>query len=261
MTSTSLDKIVKSMLLKRRYPLAYYIDFLVYGASCLRELSFDLPIMPIRYAVLPVDPTNGNTIDLPNDYQDWTGVFVRRDQYLIPLIEDKALNLVPNYDSTFTIQPYSQGVATDTAAQSQINQYVGGLSAYWWMVNWDNFGENLGRQFGGMGTYLDTFREDRAKNQIKINENLLEPNILLGYISDGQDADSATQINSYCQATFEAYILWQHYLNNRTYSQNEADDMEDKYNNEVVKLRARLSDITIDKLKRVAQGNSIAIKY
>jgi hypothetical protein len=259
MTFTSLDKIVKNLLLKRRYGLHFYLDFLISAKDCIRELNFDLPVNPIRYAVLPLN--DNHAIELPDDYSDWAGVYVRRDQYLLPLIEDNSLDLVVNYDSTFAIQPYSQGVATESATQNGINQYVGGLSAYWWMVNWDSFGENLGRQFGGVGVYTDTFRENRPRNEIKINENLSIDFALLEYIGDGTDADSASKINSYAQAAVEAYCMWQFKENNRTYSEGEAQVAKRDYEQQYEILRGRLSDLSLDKFKRIVQSNTRGIKY
>lgn len=261
MTFISLDQIVKNMLMKRRYSLHHWIDFAVYVKDCIRELNYDLPVNPIRYKVLPVDATKGNTVELPNDYQDWAGVYVRRDQYLIPLIHDEHLDLVPNYDANFDIQPYSSGIATQTAAENQVQFYNGSLTGYFFMVNWNVLGENLGRQFGGVGSYSDTFRENRAANQIKINENLSISECVLEYISDGTDADSATKINSYAQAAIEAYCLWQFKENNRTYPEGEAQVAKRDYEQQYEILRARLSDLTLDKFRRIVQKNSISLKY
>ncbi len=259
MTVTSLHKIVANILLKRRYSWHYYLQFLVYAKDGLREIAFDENILTTRYKCLPVDCNNGNTAELPNDYQDYTRVSVRTGQYIRPLVEDGALQLVPNYDSNFDIQPYNQGVA-DPVTQTQ-NYSYGYASPYWWMVNWNSWGENIGRQFGGVSTYSDTFKIDKARNQIKINEDFPAEEIILEYISDGQDADSATHIDSYAQMAIEIFCMWQFYLHNRTYSQREAGDMEMKYVKERQILRARLSDLTIDKLKRIVQGNTRGIKY
>lgn len=259
MNVISLDSIVKNILMKRAYPLHYYIQFLIPAKDCLRELNFDLPIDTLRYKVLPLN--DNHAIELPGDYADWAGVYVRRDQYMTPLVEDNSLDLIPNYDSNFVIQPYSQGVATQTQSQNQINQYVGGLSSYWWMVNWDSFGENLGRQFGGIGVYSDTFRENRARNEIKINENLCITEAVLEYIGNGLDADSATRINAYAQAAIEAFCMWQFKENNRTYSESEAQVAKRDYEQQHDILRARLSDLTLDRFKRVVQRNAVGIKY
>lgn len=253
----SLDQIVKNILLKRRYPIHYYLDFIIPAKDCLRELSFDLPIETLRYQIITLNSINQG--ELPNDYHDFARVSVRINQYLHPLVEDNSLDTIPNYDSNFTEQPYSSGVATDTAATTSL--YTGYAAPYWYMTNWNSFGENLGRQFGGVGTMADTFKIDKRRNIIKVNEYLSVTEVVLEYIGNGVDADSATHVDPYCQATIEAYCMWQFYLNNRTYSQGEADDMEVKYNNQVSKLIARLSDLTLDKFKRIAQGNSVAIKY
>lgn len=253
----SLDQIVKNMLMKRGYWLHEYIKYLVYARDGLADISQDIAILPLRYKVLPVNQ-DGNTAELPNDFHDVVRVSGWVDQYIRPLVEDNNLQLVPNYDSSFDIQPYENGVA---AAQDQIVYYNGYMSPYWWLSNWNSFGENLGRQFGGVGTYADTYRLNRAANQIKINEGLSIDNVVLEYASTGADADSATHINPYAKMAIEHFILWQHYLHNRQYSQSDAERMERLYNDEKVRLRARVSDITIEKLKRIAQAAAIGVKY
>lgn len=258
MTLITLDSIVSNILMKRGYPLQYYIDFLVYCKDGMREIAFDDPIFSIRYKALPVDQ-NSNTVDLPNDYLDYSRVSAWTDQYIRPLVEDNSLTLVPNLDSNFQVQPYSNGIPSQT---QPVGYYPSGyLSPYWWVTNWNSFGENLGRFFGGVGAMSDTFRIDKTRNVIKINENLFIQNIVLEYISNGMDADSATRIDSYAQNAIEAYALWQFYLCNRTYSQGEAEAMYQHYVIERNILRARLSDLTIDKLKRIVQQNSIGVKY
>lgn len=255
MTFISLDKIVKNILLRRRYPLHYYIEFLVYAKDGLATIAKDDEILAGRYKVLPLN--DNHAIEIPTDYIDYTSVSARIGQYLQPLVEDNALNLVPNYDSDFVIQPYSSGVATDTATQ----QYNGYLSPYWWVANWNVYGENLGRQFGGVGVNSDTFKINKARNEIKINENLDVTEIVLEYVSNGMDADSATQIDWYAKDCLEAYCMWQFKENNRTYSASEAELERQKYINQRQILRAELSDLTITKLKRIVQKNSIGVKY
>lgn len=253
MTVITLDKIVKNILLKRRYPLQYYIEFLVNAKDCLRELSFDLPMQTIRYKVLSLN--DNHAIEMPNDYQDWASVSVRIGQHLHRLVPDSGLNLVPNYDANFEIQPYSSGIATDPTIQ-----FSGYYSPYWWMTTWNAWGESIGRQFGGVGSYSDTFKENRARNEIKINENLDCSEVVLEYIGNGMDSDSATHINPYCQATMEAYCMWMFKENNRTYSAGEAESAKKEYEKQYGILLGRFSDLTVDVLRRIVQKNSIAIK-
>ena len=258
MTIISLDQIVKNILMKRGYSLHWYIDFLVYCKDGMREIAFDDQIFALRQTVLPVNQTTGR-VDLPNDYQDYCRVSAWVDQWMRPLVEDNNLQLIPNYDDEFSQQPYANGIASEGIDQQVY--YTGYMSPYWWTSNWNAFGENTGRQFGGVGAYADTFRVDKANRQIKINENLFITNIVLEYISNGMDSDSATQIDSYAQNCIEAFAMWQFYLHNRTYSQNEALSMYQLYVTERQILRARLSDLTIDRMRRIVQKSAIGVKY
>ncbi len=255
MTTTSLDKIVKNILLKRRYSIHWYMELIINAKDCLRELSFDGEIEATRYVCLPLN--NNHAIEIPNDYVDWFEVGVRTGQYIRPLVEDNSLDLVPNYDSEFEIQPYSQGIAS---SNNLYQQYFPNSFGYWYMVNWNSYGENLGRLFGGVGAMSDTFRVNKARNEIKINENLCVDEVVLGYISNGLDADSATHIEAYAQECIESFCMWKFKENNRTYSAGEAEVAKQEYITQRQILRARKSDLTIDLLRRISQRNAIAIK-
>lgn len=258
MTVISLDSITKNILLKKSYSLHWWIDFMVYLKDGLRIISAD-DIPCFRAKILTLN--SNHAIEIPNDYQDYISVSVMEGQKLRPLIEDDSLNLIPNYDSNFDIQPYNQGpVAVDATINTPV-YYGGFLSAYWWSVNWNIFGENTGRQFGGVGSMSDTFRVNKARNEIKINEDLCTNCVVLEYVSNGMDSDSATQIDSYAQECLEAYAMWQFKENNRTYNLGDARVAKESYVEERQILRARLSDLTIDKFKRIVQINSIGMKY
>ena len=259
MNVRSLDSIVKYILNKRRYSLHWYLEFLLYCKEGLGEIALD-DIQVLRYKVLTLN--DNNALDLPNDYVDICRLSARFDQYLYPLVEDNALDLVPNYDSTFNIQPYSQGIASQSNTANSTGLYLYGYyKPYWFMTNWNNWGENIGRMFGGVGAMADTFRVNKARNEIKVNENLNCNEYVLEYIGDGTDADSATHIEVYARAAIEAYAMWQFKENNRTYSEGEAQVAKQDYMQQRMILRARVSDLTVDKLKRIVQQNSLGVKY
>lgn len=258
MNTVSIRQIVDNILLKRGYSNHWTLDFLVPATDCLRELSFDInDLLPVKYKVLPLN--DNHAIEIPNDYTDWTKLAYRVGQFLKPLVEDPALDLVPNFDSNFDIQPYNQGIASDPTNPNL--QWVGYSSPYWWTINWNSFGENLGRQYGGQPSYTDTFRVNKARNEIKINENLNVNEIVLEYIGNGMDVDSATYIDGYAQMTIETYAIWQFKANNRTYSPSEVEMAKQEYITEREILVARKSDLTIDRLRRIVQSNSVAVKY
>ena len=80
MTTASLDYIVKNYLLKKGYPLHWYMQFMVYAADCLRDITFD-DLRVINTKILPVNQ-NINTAELPEDYQDCQG---RVDRFPTPV--------------------------------------------------------------------------------------------------------------------------------------------------------------------------------
>jgi hypothetical protein len=261
MTVVSLDQIVKNILLTRKYSFHWYLEFLVHTKNILRELCFDCNIIAGRYQLLPVENFR---VDLPTDYVDYTRVSVRVDQYIHPLTEDDALQLVPNYNDDFEVSPYSEGVQTMPNGSGISGFYTGYAYPFstWFMTGWNNWGESVGRTFGGVGSYIDTFRVDKYANQIKINEQLCGvTELLLEYISNGMDADSATHIDAYAQEAITAGAMWQFKENNRTYSAGEAEAERQKYIQQVQILRARLSNLTIDNLKRLIQKNQRGIQY
>lgn len=259
----SISKIVKNILIKRRYPPHYYIFFLTYAKDAMRELSFDTPILPLRYKCLPVDQ-NTHTAELPNDFVDKVRVSVRSGQHVVPLVEDTNLQTIPNYDSSFQVQPYSDGVQVPDSQTDSVYGYynqTGGYAApYWWLVNWNSWGENIGRLFGGVTGYSDTYKINKLENNIKINENLSIEEVVLEYISNGMDADSATHIDAYAQMAIEKFCMWQFKEHNRTYSEGEAQIAFKDYRDEVAVLRARLNPMTLDDLKRIVDRSRSATK-
>jgi len=258
MNTTSLDAIVNNLLLKRRYSNHWYLEFLLYCKECLEELGFDGEISTFRCVVLPLN--DNHAIEIPDDYTDWIRVSTFVDGYIHPLTPDNSLNLVPNYDSNFDIQPYSSGIASSTSTTETPTYSNWAFNPYWMMNNWNMFGENLGRMFGGTGASVFTFRENRNRNEIKINEYLSVSQILLEYAGNGMTADNATHIDVQAQSTIRAYGMWKFKENNRTYSKGEAQAEEQTYIAERKKLRARKSDLTIDVLRSIVQGNSAAVK-
>lgn len=258
MTVTSLDAIVNNLLLQRRYSLHWYLEFLLYCKQCLEELSLDGEIDTFRYVVLPIN--DNHAIEIPNDYVDWVRVSSFVDGFVHPLVPDDSLNLVPNYNTNFDIQPYSSGIASLGSDAGQPEYYPSGTAAlYFWANNWNMFGENLGRQFGGSVQY-DTFRVNKLRNEIKINELFNCSYILLEYEGNGSSADNATNIDVRAASTIREYAMWKFKENNRTYSNQDAMLSYQQYTNERAKLRARTSDLTIDLLRRIVQKNSVAVK-
>ena len=252
MTTVSLDGIVRNILLKRKYPLHYYIEFMLYAQEALRELSFD-QLRSINTKSLPVN--DYNAIDLPDDYVDYCSVNLPIGQKLRQLVSDDSLTPLNAFDSNFNITEY-QTIGQTTNPLFYNNIF---LSALWNTTTFNQYGEATGRFFGiGAGRPEDTFRVVKERNQIQLNESLGASSITLCYISNGLSADAATQIDPYAQATIDAYCMYLFKENNRTYGAGEAEAARQLYIQQRLILRARVNDLTPNKLRRIVQRNSQA---
>lgn len=253
MNVISLKQIVNNILLKRNYSVHWYIDFLVYAKDALRILTED-DLMIFNTKIIPLTPYNA--IPIPNDYTDWVSVNAQVGQLVRPLVEDLNLNPLYNYDNNFQPQPYNTDT-TSNSADGQVLVYSPFLFNNWLTIHWDDYGENIGRYFGGT-SYDDTFRVIKQRNEIQINQNICLDSIILVYSSNGMNIDSATSIDGQAQECIEAYCQWQFKENNRTYGLGDAREAFNTYGNERRILRARISNMTIGKLKRISQRNTRA---
>ena len=258
MTTASLDYIVKNFLLKKGYPLHWYMQSLVYAADCLRDITFD-DLRVINTKIIPVDQTI-NAAELPSDYQDYVTVGVMVGQRIRPLTPTSTLNALINLNENlnFAEQPWNENVTSSDSNSSQL--YYGALPyAQWFTVRYNDYGENIGRSFGfGAGHQEDTFQIFKERNQIQLDQTFSVENIVLQYVSDGQEADSATQIDPYAIKTIQAYIGWQTRENNRNYNMGERQMAQNEYVRERKILRARKADWSVEKIKRIVQKNSQA---
>jgi hypothetical protein len=250
MTLVTLDQIVRNFLLKRRYPLHYYIDFMVYAKDCLRTLSQD-DLKIINTKILTVGSIN--EVQLPNDFLDYVTVGLKAGQNIKPLVESSKINRLENRSTTsFTPETYALNPVN---AENQL--YYGAVYPFYQMVSWNEYGEPTGRFFGyGAGVQDDVFRVIPERGVIQLTEALYAPEIVLEYISDGNDADTASRISPYAYDTIEAYIMWQMKEHSRTYHEGEKMRAEQAYIGQRRILRARLSDLTVERLKRIIQSAS-----
>jgi len=258
MTTASLDYIVKNFLLKKGYPLHWYMQSMVYAADCLRELTFD-DLRVINTKILPVDQTI-NAATLPEDYQDYVTVGVMVGQRIRPLTPTNTLNPLVNLDSNtnFSEQEWNDNVVPTDSTQTQL--YYGALPyAQWFTVHYNDFGENIGRFFGlGAGYQEDTFQVFKDRNQIQLDQHFYVENIVLQYVSDGQSADAATLIDPYAIKTIQSFIDYQMKAHNRNYNMGERQLAENNYVKERKILRARKANWSVELIKRIVQKNTMA---
>jgi len=323
MKFTTLDTVVKGYLLQKKYPIHFYIDFLVYASRCFEEIHMD-SIANIRTARIPVN--DYNAARLPDDYMDWTKIGVENGQFVKPLIQ-RTMNRRNNYtingiissftltggagytDGTYTGTPLTGGFGTGAAANitvaggkvtavtmtagqdyaegdvltgltggtgffitvnsvvgsdkipfpnNQINPPTDNFFArcYGYYLNYNDHMEYTGKDYGAKINRADSFDVFPERNEIQLNNNLGADFIILEYISDGSEIDNATQITPYAKSTLEAYINWKVKENSRSYGEGERQRAEQLFIKEHKRLRARMSNLTLNDIRASIYKNS-----
>lgn len=254
----TVDTIVRNILLRKQYPLHYYLQALVYAKDALRQLHLD-DLKWINTELLDV-VTPGNYVNLPCDYVDKTKVGIRVGQQVKPLVEQDSLNRLHAYNDQGDISTYNN-INQDLPDNTIFYTYPYGL--YWGVTVINDYGEDLGRLYGwGAGAQWDTYKVLPERNQIQLNESINVDKIVLEYISDGMCADAASQVDVYAQDAIEAYVFWQFKLNNRTVNLGETQMAEMEYLKQRKILRARKNTLNISDLKRIVQANTyLSPKY
>lgn len=249
MTFTSLDTIVRSVLLQKGLPLHWYMQLLKYSSDCYRELAFD-SLRAINTVELLIDQRM-KAANLPCDYIDWVKIGIPEGQFVRPLVQRDTINRLTNY--TAQGQPITYGVPNN-----QIQDFFF-WPGYWMYSNIDDLGENLGRMFGGTaGFQNNSFKVIPERGQIQFDETLAATVCVLEYISSGQAINNTTKIDLMSQACVEAYMDWKYKSHSKRFSAGEAEQAFQHYKIELRRFRARKDDVTIQDIRQTIFRNYIA---
>lgn len=254
MILTTIDIIVRRALLENGLPIHWYAEFLYHASTALRELSFDtLQIVNTRNLAV----NEYGAADLPDDYSDEIAVCLSAGQRIVPLPHLDNINRIRvNNEDTGAFEPYTNTNTNSNGEQVDSSLFFAGTGWVWfWNVN--DWGEGTGRFFGANGGSqfgYDIFPERR---QIQLTGGVTEGNVILQYISDGQNADSASQISTMAIQAIRAFQEWK-----RSPEPNNEFSAEGRHwHNQRRLLRARLSSLTIVDIKNILRSNySASIK-
>jgi len=259
MKLTTLDTIVRRGLLEAGLPIHYYFEYLIHGATCLRELSFDT-LKIVNTVQLPVN--DYGAVDLPDDFVDdvSVGYFGGGALQKLPHIDSiSPLRLHNPTTGQFThpsLPVYNQNGTGVNNVTDGNNLFLGGLGIFWfWNIN--DFGEPTGRFFGATGGTSIGYKIIKERRQIQMSYGFERKSIVLQYISDGQSIDNATQIDSQAIQCIRAWQEWKKSPNaNNDYSAEAISFYNRKKN-----LRSRLSGLTLVDVKNTLRnGYTAAVK-
>jgi len=242
----TLDSIVRRNLLERGYPSHYYIEALTHGATCLRQLTQDT-LKVLNTVSLAVD-TSDYTADLPDDFVDDIGLAIPAGGLLLPIPKRSNLNTIPAVNSDtgqFTSYP--------TLNESGNTFFFG--FGWTWFWNFNDWGEPTGRYFGANGgDALNGYTIVRERRKIQLTASFLGASLVLTYVSDGQSADAATQIDTRAIDAIKTYINWQMSPNATVDRSPEGNT----FRNEKARLRRLVDDITVTDIKQIFRANYTA---
>lgn len=240
----NLDSLVKRWLLERSLPIHYYAEGLFHSSAAIRELSFDT-LQIINAVRLPVG--NYNEIILPSDFVEDLALTIPVGDELQPVPKKNSLSPLSMVDNT------TGAFISPTNPNNAVEQSLFGLPFSWtWFWNVNDYGEPTGRFFGaGGGAHLNGYQVFKKQGQIKVTSTFTSDTVVLLYISDGQRADNATQIDTQATATIQSYIDWKRSPNAALKDSGEART----FYNEKRLLRARLDDLTPTDIKQIFREN------
>lgn len=240
MLFASLDEITKRSLIDNGLPIHFYVEHLSYAAACIRELSID-SLRIVRTARLPIN--DYHAVDLPDDFVDDVSCGIPVGQFIMPITKKNSITDLRNRNTTTGEYEDYQGVTSET---SQSGLFLNPGWLWFWNVN--DFGEPTGRQFGANGgSTLNGYKVVKERRQIQLTESFTGAEIVLVYISDGQSADNATNIDMQAFSCVQSYIGWKTSPNRHIKDSPEARTF---YNEKRI-LRARMNDMTVVDLRQV----------
>jgi hypothetical protein len=251
MIFATVDQIVRRSLLEKSMSIHWYAEYLVHTSAAIRELSFDT-LQIIKSANIALN--SYNAIDLPDDFVDDLAVCIPVGNLLHPVPKNDSITPLRVHDTTTgAFAPY-----TNFDNEGDGETFFGFPIAWSWFWNVSDWGEPTGRFFGSTGGGKQNgYKLLKERRQIQLTETFTSDSIVLLYISDGQSADNAAQVDTMAIKCIQAYIDWKS-------SPNAA--MKDSYEaatfyNEKRLLRARLNSLTkTDILQTLRNGFTATIK-
>ena len=247
MTFATIDMIVRRYLLERNLPIHFYAEALFHASSAVREMAKDT-LQIINTVSLPVDQ-DYYAADLPGDFVDEVSVSVPVGGLLRPIPKNDAINPMRSH-STETGQ-FEVPVNNDAVDTNGYYSYQAGIGWYW-KVN--SYGEWTGGYFGGnAGAYRNGYKVIRERRQIQLTSSFTGEGIVLMYVSSGQSADNATQLDWRAFQAVIAYIDW------KRANPAVKDSAEGRtFYNERRLLRANMNDMDLTDLRQILHKNYTA---
>jgi hypothetical protein len=233
-----------------------------YALRGVREMGFDLS-KRIRSLKLPVDTSN-YTVELPDDYVDWSKIGVVGDDGLVYVLgENKNINYSQIYSTSGGNYYDSDGdglyeredskSATNSGSPGAASDLTDGFESYIFRnYIYDN---NQGRLYGaGGGHYYGQFRINLDQNRIELKTNSSVNEIVIEYIAD-EARSTNPQVHVYLEEALRAYIYYKIIERKSNVPANEKMRARAEYYNERRLANARMKSFTKEEALKTIRKN------
>lgn len=228
----------------------------------MREMGFDM-LKVVRSLKMPV--SSNNTIELPDDYVDWSKVgVVGNDGLVYVLGENKNLNVSQTYDLDSNGDPqdanndgFYDRVDSKSATSSGSPASDAGISDGMESYIFRNFvhENNQGRLYGiGGGNYYGEFRVNLDQNRLELKSNSSISEVVIEYIAD--EARSVNpRVHIYAEEALRSFIYYKMIERKASVPANEKARARQEYYNERRKANARMKSFTKEELLKTIRKN------
>jgi hypothetical protein len=234
----------------------------------IRELGFDMSKV-IRSLKLTVN-TNNNTVELPDDYVDWSKIgVVGNDGIIYVLGENKNVNYSQAYANAAgekvgsaedAIDTDGDGLydridskgATTSTSNSSSNDISQGFNSYLFR---NYIYGSLGALYGQGGGHLQGgFRVNLDQNRIEleVNDNISE--VIIEYVADEARSKNPS-IHVYAEEALMAYMYYKIIERKSSVPANEKARARTEYYNERRKANARIKSFTKEEALKTIRKN------
>jgi hypothetical protein len=229
----------------------------------IRDIGFDVSKV-VRSIKILVN-ANNNTVELPDDYIDWTKVgVVSGDGLIYVLGENKNINYSQaylydalgnkaDYDNDGIYDRQDSKSATSSGSPSIGNQVQDGFESYVFRnYVYDN---DFGGLYGiGGGHMYGEFRVNLDQNRIEIGANEDISEIVLEYVADEARSQNP-RVHVYAEEALRAYMYYKIVERKSSVPANEKARARQEYYNEKRLANARMKSFTKDELLRTIRKN------
>jgi len=247
----TLDNIVRQVLSEREYSMHWYLNFLTYGVTAIRELNFDV-LQNVKSVRLPINSYNAAA--LPCDFVDFIRVGDELGQYIDPWGEKESFNRLNKFDEQGNKVKYPDVEAQNTYLPSNYD----GL----WYTNYANDrGELLGRVYNAKPAFKRSFLIIRERGEIQLADSFKGTSITMDYITDGTSIDASNAIHPYAIETIKSFIVYKMKENGRHFNMGDRQMAKEEYYNQLRILKGRMNDMDVNMIRRsLASGYWPTIK-